>query len=1091
MSLQNGVEANLKRLANAGWVRTGDRECRRFVFVVEDSFGITRGSFHTLQIWNVSSLAVSFLRQLIVCIVISFCLGIGNLPELHGQTSPNIVLIYADDQGWTNTSVQMDPNIPESKSDFIQTPRLEQLASEGMRFSNAYAEPICSPSRVALQTGKSPAQMQMTDIIAAGKYDNTWYGPRYTGEYLSPPLQAKELSLDQDTIAEHLKAVAPEYVSANFLKWHVSYDHNAFDYGYDYAQLTHASSEYGPDGDPKRIFSVTDTAIDFMQDRVNAGEPFYLQISHSAPHNVFEARPATLDKYNNLTPGVRHDDPLYAAMSEDLDTGVGMVLDEIQNLGIKDNTYVIYMSDNGGIAALGTGINAPLYQAKGTVFEGSVRVPMIVAGPGIEAGSVSDIPVTIRDLFATFSDIVGNESPLAPDLESASLVPIFENGGKLPQGIDSLQRAFAPNGEIFFHSPHYQGQPEGFTNRSPQSAVRDGDYKLVRVYGENGQPDKVFLYNLAQNITETEDPNSPLNLADQMPAKTAQLLSKLDRWLQDSDASMPYKVWDDIELRWDADAPGKDTVAWRSTIDVDSFFRERWVPDLGQSGPTRVQVNPHQPHLASRAIRFDGTQGLTRHLFHVSDNSLPDIYDADHSATFEFWLRTDGLTQEQLLFETGDSYAGLSVSLGDADSDGVHDEVRVRVKGGNDGGQSNLVVTSELDEFADPTKDFVQVSVVVSDDDLDRYLELYVNGALFGRADGLAGPGGRLSWDDWTTDQDFAGLGMPGGEGVGGTGGTGDQPFTAGNFTGEMTLVRYFNHALQPETIQSHYNEVLYPVGFGIDTLSSSAAIPLVRPTNVSLGALESSQLLVMHERSDKLDASLDVDALISGATVLSDPNGVMPGQLAAGTKFSSFLVQFDPLGSTGGSLESAVGSIDFEGEILAVLFRSISLAESDSLLGSIGDYGDTFDRGLFLGPEGFLEVSADGKSLDFELNSPTDEMLQFRVMTKLIEEADFNADGEVDALDLADWELAYSTSSVGDADGDGITTGLDFLIWQEQFWRHTSAPSSVATVPEPTALVLCGEMLAVLSLRSKSWLALKRRFRCGSSLGSSGSAPA
>ncbi len=955
---------------------------------------------------------------------------------------PNIVLIFSDDQGWTSTSVQMDPNIPESKSDFIQTPSLERLAAVGMRFGSAYAEPICTPSRAALQTGKSPAQLQMTDITAAAEYDNSWYGRRYNGEPLSPPIQPRNLIFDQDTIAEHLKQVASAYKSAHFWKWDVSRDGSAASHGYDFTTFTHDSSEYGPGGDPKKIFSATDTAIDFMDDRVNAGEPFYLQISHFAPHGPYEARPATLDKYNNLPPGIRHDNPLVAAMTEDLDTGVGMLLDKIDQLGIKNNTYVIYMSDNGGVASLGTGNNAPLFQAKGTVFEGGVRVPMIVSGPGIEAGSFSNVPVTIRDIFATVSDLVGNPSPLAPDLESASLVPLFENGGQLPVGMDSLQRGFAPNGEIFFYSPHYQQQPAGFTDRLPQSAVRDGDFKLVRLFGENDQPDQVFLFDLAANVTESQDLNSPLNLADEMPGKTAQLLAKLDKWLEDTDASLPYQVWDDIELQWDAQSPGSDPDAWRSTIDVDQFFRERWEKAIGQVGPTRIQVESHQPKLADHAFRFDGSQGLTRHFFHVSDNKLPDVYDADHSATFEFWLQTDDLTQEQLIFETGDSYAGLSVTLGDGDGDGVHDEVRVRVKGGDDGGQSSLVVTSELDKFADPTKDFVQVSVVVNDDDSDRYLELYVNGALFGRADGVAGPGGRLSWDDWNIDLDFAGLGMMAGDGIGGTGGAGDQPFAGGNFKGKMALFRYFNHALNSSTIQSHYNSVLAPVGSGVRSATGDSAIPPQRPTDVSLTQFESSALMVVHERDDLLDAALPVDALVQGATLLSDPSQATPGELPAGANFSSFLLQFDPLGQSPGTLETVVGSIDFEGEILAILFDPATLAATDNLLGSIGDYGVITDRGLLLGSEGFLGVSTDRHTLSFGLNLPGDELLQFRVLTEFISEADFNADGLVDSSDLSLWESAYGLTDVGDADGDGDTDGDDFLRWQ-QLYNGVPAPSA------------------------------------------------
>ena len=118
----------------------------------------------------------------------------------------------------------MDPDIPESQSDFFQTPSLSRLASEGMRFSNAYAAPMCSPARAALQTGKSPARLRMTDVTAVGRYDETWYGLRYNGEPLSPPVQPSDLDPDEVTLAEHLKQIDPDYVTATFGKWHIHRD---------------------------------------------------------------------------------------------------------------------------------------------------------------------------------------------------------------------------------------------------------------------------------------------------------------------------------------------------------------------------------------------------------------------------------------------------------------------------------------------------------------------------------------------------------------------------------------------------------------------------------------------------------------------------------------------------------------------------------------------------------------------------------------------------------------------------------------------------------------------------------------------------
>ncbi|MDC0936184.1 sulfatase-like hydrolase/transferase [Pirellulales bacterium] len=976
------------------------------------------------------------------------------------ESAPNFVVIYSDDQGWTSSSVQMDPELAESKSDYFQTPSLERLASEGMRFGSAYAEPICSPSRAAIQTGKSPAQLQMTDVSAAAKYDNNWYGDRYNGKPLSAPIQPRNLEAKEVTLSEQLKQINPQYVTGHFGKWHISRDlgETSPAYGYDTNQPTHSSSEY-PDGDPKQIFSYTDTAVDFISDRVQADEPFYLQVSHSAPHAPFEARAATIEKYNSLPSGTNHSNPIFAAMLEDMDAGIGMLLGHLDQIGVRDNTYVVFVSDNGGIAGLGPGVNAPLYHSKGTVFEGGVRVPMIVSGPGIEPGSASAVPVTIRDLFATFSDLAGDLSAVPHDVESASLVPILENGGLLPGNLPALKRGFAPGGELFFHSPHYQKQPAGFTDRRPQSAVRDGDFKLVRIYGENSQPDRLFLFDLSQDLRESEDLNSPLNLVLLMPEKTAQLNSKLDRWLQDVDASMPFQVWDPIELRWNGDLPGADADAWRSTIDVDHHFRETWFTNLGQNGPTRGPAESFQPQLPGNAFRFDGSQGLSRHFFHVSDNELPDVYDADHSASFEFWLRTDDLTSQQLIFETGDEYAGVSLSLGDGDSNGVHNEIRANVRGGFDGGRQELAVTAQLDRFADPTADFVHVAVVVSDNDNDRYLELYINGARFARRDGGIGPENRLSWDDWLTELDLAGLGMAGGTTVGGSGGSGDQPFASGNFRGEVALMQYANFALAPEEIQSRYNENLHWVDFGVVQIVGDAVSPAVKPVDITLHAAESAEAIVVHERSDALDAALPVDVAASGPAVFDDPGDASGGQLAAGTMFSSFVIHFDPPGSDGSATETVAGSIAFAGEILALQLDSATLENSDGMLGSIGMVGESAVRGLLLGNEGTLEVLGDGKTLSFNLTVSGDEMLQFRVLTALIREADFQFDGNVDSVDLAIWESAYGSSDAGDAGGDNATQGDDFLVWQRQI-----APTAgiTAVVPEPAtaamslALALC-----------------------------------
>ena len=708
-------------------------------------------------------------------------------------TPPNIVLIYADDQGWNGTSVQIDPSVPGSQSDFYRTPRLEALASQGMRFSSAYSSaPVCSPSRAALMTGKSPAQLQLTDIVSACDFEGVRFSTLYVGKPLTAPLVPCHLPDSEISIAEWLGQLVPEYRTALIGKWHLSVGGkiNAMDQGFDF--WSSGSTGAPPTEDPKDVFGIAAAASQFMQDSVNVGRPFLLILSHYAVHTPFEARPELVLKYEGLPPGMRHSDTTFAAMTEDLDATVGTVVDKVTELGIEDNTYIIYTSDNGAPYLLGEDENDPLFNAKGSLYEGGIRVPMIVKGPGVQANSVSDTPVVGHDLFATISSLAGITDPLPVGVESADLTPLLLNGGALPAGMDSLQRAFAPNGELFFHYPNYVNSGE--SPRTPASAVRDGDFKLIRIYGEPGQADTLLLFDLSQSVEESADPDSVLNLADEMPAKVAELTAKLDQWIQDTDASLAYDVAQDVLLEWDAANVGGIANGWRSTTNVDYQFRETWTLGQGLAEPMNIDIAPHP---MGRAFRFDGGDGMTRKFFHVSDAVSPDIFDADHSASFEFWLRVDALGQEQVLFESGDGLSGLSITLGDSDGDSQADDVRFRILG-LDG--NHLTVTTDLDQFADPTQQFTQLVAVFSDDPLNRSVQIYINGVLRAQVAGVDGPD-EIDWDGF----DEAGLGRIGGNELGGNGGAGDLPFAGGNLVGEIAMFRFNNYAIDGTEVMARY----------------------------------------------------------------------------------------------------------------------------------------------------------------------------------------------------------------------------------------------------------------------------------------------
>ena len=715
---------------------------------------------------------------------------------------PNFVLILTDDQGWTSTSVQLDPNEPDSVSDFYQTVRLEELASQGMRFSNAYSSaPVCSPTRVSIQTGKSAARLQLTDITAGGDLANPQlrFLNYYTGEALSPPLPRTRLPWAEVTIAERLKQANPNYVTAHFGKWHMDLagtTAEAFVQGYDYAGW----GPVVPGENPKNIDRLTNVVDGFLEQQAATGQPFFLQISHVAVHVPIEARAATIKEYEALPGGVRHDssDAEFAAMVDDLDGGIGTLMDKLVELGLDDNTYVFFVSDNGGRTAPGNGNNLPLTDAKATLHEGGIRVPMIIKGPGIQAGSHCGVPVVTHDLFTTISALAGATAPLPDGVEGGDLSPILFNGGELPQGMDAIERPQGANGELFFHLPHYMNGGSALVwGVTPCSAIRDGDFKLIKRYAYDGSPEQIFLYNLAQNLAESYDPDSPLNLADEMPAKVAELNGKLEAWLDAVDASQAYDVSENIELTWDAGSTGATSSGWRSVENVDYLFREQW--DLDVSSPPTLVSSDTPSGLANKAYRFDGTESMSRKFFHVSEISLPDVFDNDHSASFEFWIKTDVLNQEQVLFESGDGAAGLSITFGDGDGDGGHDEIRLRILGDD---LNELTVTSTLDTSI--TQGFVQLVAVFSDDPADRYAELFFNGVSLDRIEGINGID-EIDWDLLNP----ASLGLAGGFNVGGNGGPGDLPFVSGGFVGEVAMFRFNNFAIDGIEVLSRFDEIM------------------------------------------------------------------------------------------------------------------------------------------------------------------------------------------------------------------------------------------------------------------------------------------
>ncbi len=401
------------------------------------------------------------------------------LPSLIFAQAPNFVFVLVDDMGWNGTSVQLMPTEDQSKSDFYTTPNLEQLAASGMVFSQAYAPAAkCSPSRCAILTGQSTARNSYTETG----------NPSYDDKILIPPITINDIPETDTTIGEWLHLLNLNYRTAHFGKWHLN-GGGTSSHGFDEGDgETHNNDGNAADGqtiqtDPKKIFDLTNRSIQFMQNAVMDNVPFYLQISHYAVHGPIETSQSSFDFFSGLPAGTLHSGIDYAGMTKDVDEGIGLVLAEIENLGISDNTYIIFLSDNG--AASGMSNNTPLRRGKSFIYEGGIRVPMLIKGPNIPENMFSSEPVIGYDLFPTIADWTGSQLALPADLDGESLVPLFE------------QETFTRTEPLYFHIPHYSGNAA----QSPRSAAVFGNYKLIVEY-ETGID---YLYDLDSDIGELTD----------------------------------------------------------------------------------------------------------------------------------------------------------------------------------------------------------------------------------------------------------------------------------------------------------------------------------------------------------------------------------------------------------------------------------------------------------------------------------------------------------------------------------------------------------------------------------------------------------
>lgn len=489
------------------------------------------------------------------------------------KKSPNIIFILTDDQGWTHTSHRADPNIPESQSDYFETPNMDKLAKSGVLFTEGYApNPICTPSRNSLMFGQNGARHIYNK-------DADWY--KKTADWL--------------TIPRAIKKANPNYKTAHFGKWHIAMVPKDAGFDYDDGMTSNGGGEIFGDGflnvkdytsaadkymkannienpskakragkpsghwddeNAKDIFGITSRAKDFMKESIAEGKPFYVQLSHYAAHLSLVSQKETYEYFKNKKQGERHTNPEFAAMLKDLDTGVGMIMDFVKEQGIENDTYIFLMGDNGGRLTLNQiavidenkelvnayystqhNRNLPLRDGKHSFYEGGLRVPFMAAGPGIKANRVSRTPVTGLDFLPTFTELAGGNVEMTLAIDGGSMVPLL-----LDENIETVER----NSEylIYHQSSH----------RVPRSAIRKGDFKLIKYWSKETKyknTPKVELFNIAVDLGETT------NIIKTHSEIAKELETELNKFLTETNAETGirkidgayYRLMDDLDVK--------------------------------------------------------------------------------------------------------------------------------------------------------------------------------------------------------------------------------------------------------------------------------------------------------------------------------------------------------------------------------------------------------------------------------------------------------------------------------------------------------------------------------------------------------------
>ncbi len=455
----------------------------------------------------------------LLTVIISFTFPLA----VHSAEPQNVIFFLVDDLGYMDIGAFN----PET---FYETPNVDRLAAEGMRFTDGYAaNPVCSPTRYSIMTGKYPSRIGVTN----------WFSGRRLGRYANAPLN-DVMPLSEVTVAEALKE--QDYRTAFLGKWHLGSqpeywpEHQGFDVnvgghskgsppgGY-FAPYTNPRLESGPKGE-YLTHRLADEAAKILRDFKN--DRFLIYLSFYNVHTPLQAPKELIEKYEKKAAAINSEEfgdeeqvwpngkprkvrilqkhAVYAAMVETMDAAVGKVLDEVKALGLDGKTAVMFMSDNGGLSTSegSPTSNLPLRGGKGWIYEGGIREPYIIKWPGVaKPGSTCSVPVSSIDFYPTILDICQAPSRPEQHLDGLSLAPLLK-------GASSFSRD-----ALYWHYPHYSNQG-GF----PGGAVRQGDWKLVERY-EDG---RVHLFNLKDDIGELHD------LSEQMPERVAAMRKKLHTW---------------------------------------------------------------------------------------------------------------------------------------------------------------------------------------------------------------------------------------------------------------------------------------------------------------------------------------------------------------------------------------------------------------------------------------------------------------------------------------------------------------------------------------------------------------------------------